>query len=380
MNILGLLTPLNLILLLIVVVYTFVLLRLRKRLMKEQSLKQIKSKQVHSFKGQETQAGHYHSPANDIEYQRIRIDQLSAQLDDAKRQSKTLQKFIPKQFVDHFGKGSLATLELGRADEDNVSILFCDIRGFTGLSEKMSPHELINFLNSYFMRMNAPIHSNGGFIDKFIGDGIMALFDHPDGNDKHKAVDSINAALDMRKEVYLYNMHRKNSGYSPINIGIGIHFGNIIFGTVGSHDRMDTTVVGDNVNVASRLESLASRYDADIIVSSQVLDASEAKKRFAYRLLDWVRVPGRQQPVEIYEIIDHQPQEIQAIKLSTAKLLKSGLQCRIEQNWDEAIDYFKQAIKISPNDKVLDQHIEQCYLMRSTPKASDWDGALDIHK
>ena len=96
--------------------------------------------------------------------------------------TQTFQKFVPRQFVEHFAKhGPASTLELGHADEDEVAILFCDIRGFTGLSERLSPQELMKFLNSYFLRMNDPIHQNRGFIDKFIGDAIMALFDHPGG-------------------------------------------------------------------------------------------------------------------------------------------------------------------------------------------------------
>ena len=183
--------------------------------------------------------------------------QVSA-AEQARMVSQTFQKFVPKQFVDHFTKDGLETLQLGRADEDNVAILFIDIRGFTGLSENMNPQELMNFLNSYFLRMNEPIHKNLGFIDKFIGDAIMALFDHPNGTNQQKAIDSLQAAIDLRTAIELYNQHRQNSNYPPISVGIGIHFGPVIFGTVGSEDRMDTTVIGDSVNIASRIEALTT--------------------------------------------------------------------------------------------------------------------------
>ena len=125
--------------------------------------------------------------------------------DEAQRLTQTFQKFVPRQFVDHFAKHGSSSLELGRADEDDVAILFCDIRGFTGLSERMKPHELMKFLNSYFLRMNDPIHQNGGFIDKFIGDAIMALFDHPDGHAADKANDALNAAIDLHRALAIYN-------------------------------------------------------------------------------------------------------------------------------------------------------------------------------
>ncbi len=297
--------------------------------------------------------------------------------DEAMRLNQTFQKFVPKQFVDHFAKHGSKSLELGRADEDEMAILFCDIRGFTGLSERMSPQELMNFLNSYFLRMNDPIHQNNGFIDKFIGDAIMALFDHPDGNNKDKAVDAIKAALDLRSAIDLYNLHRSKVGYSAINIGVGIHFGPVIIGTVGSDDRMDTTVIGDTVNIAYRLESLAPVYHADILVSAQLLNTAKVQGCFNFRLLDWVRVKGRTKPIEIYEILDHLPPEIQQQKLTIAPLIQKGIQARIRQDWQQALAYFRQAQQISPKDKLVQHHLYQCSQVQATHPSSDWDGAIN---
>lgn len=296
--------------------------------------------------------------------------------DEALRLTNTFQKFVPKQFVDHFRKHGSGSLELGRAVEDEVAILFCDIRGFTGLSERMSPQELMKFLNSYFLRMNDPIHLNGGFIDKFIGDAIMALFDHPDGENKDKATDAIKAALDLRYAITIYNQHRSNSNYPAVNIGIGIHFGPVIIGTVGSDDRMDTTVIGDSVNIAFRLEALAPRYKTDIVVSAQTLEVAEASKRFKYRVLDWVRVKGRTAAIEIYEIIDHQANSVQKLKLANADLIKQGLECRINQDWQQARQYFREALEINPEDTLVIHHLKQCDILQNTALAKDWDGAL----
>lgn len=304
------------------------------------------------------------------------IQRFKDKADEAMRLNQTFRKFVPKQFVDHFAKHGSSSLELGRADEDELAILFCDIRGFTGLSEKMSPQELMNFLNSYFLRMNDPIHQNGGFIDKFIGDAIMALFDRPEGENSDKAQDAIRAALDLRYAINIYNQHRSNSRYPPINIGIGIHFGPVIIGTVGSDDRMDTTVIGDSVNIAYRLEALAPLYQTDIVVSAATLDVAQAKQHFSYRILDWVRVKGRSAPIEIYEVIDHLPIEMQKRKLANSELIAKGLRCRMQQNWPKAFSYFQQAKVISPDDTLVSHHLHQCHKLQKMQLSADWDGAV----
>ncbi|MDO6473863.1 adenylate/guanylate cyclase domain-containing protein [Alteromonas sp. 1_MG-2023] len=299
---------------------------------------------------------------------------------EAMQLSKTFQKFVPRQFVEHFAKhGSGATLELGHADEDEVAILFCDIRGFTGLSEHLSPQELMGFLNSYFLRMNDPIHQNRGFIDKFIGDAIMALFDHPGGTAKDKARDALQAAIDLRKALVMYNSHRDNCEYLPINIGIGIHFGPVIIGTIGSDDRMDTTVLGDSVNIAYRLESLTKKYNADIIVSAQTLETVGAGYPVKTRLLDWVKVKGRQSAIEVYEVLDHLSEEEQKARLSVQTQITAGLACRMRREWDDAIAHFMKARDINPQDQLPQHHIDVCLQYRNLTLSEDWDGALKLH-
>ena len=295
--------------------------------------------------------------------------------DEALRLTQTFQKFVPRQFVEHFAKHGESSLELGRADEDDVAILFCDIRGFTGLSERMKPQELMKFLNSYFLRMNDPIHQNGGFIDKFIGDAIMALFDNPEGEASDKADDSLRAALDLHKALAMYNQHRANSGYSAIEIGIGIHYGAVIIGTVGSDDRMDTTVIGDSVNIASRLEALAPKYAADIVVSEQLL-ATANQNPVKARILDWVKVKGRRTPLKIFEVISHLPAEVQLRKMSSADAIEQSITARIEQRWDDAIKILQQALIRTPDDKLIIHHIEVCHRYQALELPDDWDGAL----
>ncbi|MBJ2135633.1 adenylate/guanylate cyclase domain-containing protein [Paraglaciecola chathamensis] len=315
---------------------------------------------------------------NQIKQTDVPSDRFEQKADEALRLRHTFQKFVPKQFVDHFAKHGATVLELGHAVEDDVAILFCDIRGFTGLSEKMSPQELMRFLNSYFLRMNDPIHLNSGFIDKFIGDAIMALFDHPDGGDEDKAQDALCAALDLRRALTIYNQHRQNSGYASIDMGIGIHFGPVVLGTVGSDDRMDTTVIGDSVNIAYRLEALAPIYQCDIVVSAQALQQAAQPERFTSRLLDWVKVKGRSNAIEIHEVIAHLPQEQQQLKQSNSALIKQGLGYRFKQNWVQAINCFEQAAKLSPEDHLPRLHILQCQQLAESALPENWDGTVQL--
>lgn len=353
------LQPVPLVLLFIILIYTGVLLRL---------LNKNKSK---DYNDATQQGSKIYSSSQPIPTQNF-----DKSAEEAKELNKTFRKFVPKQFVDHLAKHGSDSLELGKADEDELAILFSDIRGFTGLSEQMSPQELMNFLNSYFLRMNDPIHQNNGFIDKFIGDAVMALFDNPKGTNVDKAQDAIRAALDLRYAINLYNQHRANCNYPPINIGIGVHFGPVIIGTVGSNDRMDTTVIGDSVNVAFRLEALAPIYNTDIVVSEQTLTQANAKELFQYRLLDWVRVKGRQTPIEIYEIIDHQEELLKMQKLANADLIKQGLGYRKKQNWPQAEDCFQQALDMYPEDPLAKHHLVQCTRLKTAELASDWDGSI----
>jgi adenylate cyclase len=356
------LQPLPLFLLVIIALYTIVLVVLLKKTAR------LKGSTATNIAKSQPSAQQSQSEAT--------LQQYKDKADEAMRLNQTFRKFVPKQFVDHFAKHGSDTLELGRADEDELAILFSDIRGFTSLSEQMSPQELMNFLNSYFLRMNEPIHKNNGFIDKFIGDAVMALFDRPTGTNTDKAQDAIRAALDLRFAINLYNQHRSNCNYPPVNIGIGIHFGPVIIGTVGSDDRMDTTVIGDSVNIAFRLETLAPKYNTDIVISAQTLHQAEAKSLFEYRLLDWVRVKGRKSPIEVYEIIDHQDPKVKQLKLANAALIEQGLGYRKQQQWQQAITHFQQALNIYPGDTLAMHHLEQCATLQNTELAADWDGSI----
>lgn len=300
---------------------------------------------------------------------------IEAKADEAMRLHQTFQKFVPRQFVEHFAKSGANGLELGRADEDKVTIMFCDIRGFTSLSERMSPQELMHFLNSYFLRMNAPIHHNKGFIDKFIGDAIMALFDSPEGQDEDKAADAVRAALQIQTALTLYNSHRANSKYASIKNGIGLHFGPVVLGTIGSDDRMDTTVIGDTVNVAQRIESLCSYFNADILASESTLLLANKVTEAEYRLLDNIQFRGKSVSVAVVEVMSHLPEALKQTKRLAATQILEGMKLRNDGYLTAALAHFEECNVSFPEDLAIAHHVKICQLALSD---KGWDGKVGL--
>ena len=368
------LTPLTISLILIVIVMSITLVVLWFRQKKLVKLIRLSS-QVYTSENNNT-----YKKSNSIAESDKRFAEKA---DEAQRLQQTFQKFVPKQFVDHFSQSGSKSgaLELGRANEDDMAVLFCDIRGFASLSEDMQPQELMNFLNSYFLRMNDPIHQNKGFIDKFIGDAIMALFDHPGGNKADKAFDAVNAAIDLYKALELYNSQRAKANYAAIRIGIGIHIGPVIIGTVGSDDRMDTTVIGDSVNLSSRLESLAPQFSADIVVTEALIKNVKAhpEANVKYRILDFIRVKGRKSPLEVYEILNHLDEKTQDLRVRTSEFIEQGIALRKAQKWRLAIAAFQQALIVDPTDELIIHHLEQCHRLSRNDYLDNWDGAFTVH-
>ena len=232
--------------------------------------------------------------------------QVSALLQNIRLRD-TFKKFVPRQFLDRLATRGLGNIALGEADSGVVTILFADIRSFTTLSETLSPQELLNFLNTYFERMNAPIHANGGFIDKFIGDAIMGLF--IDEDPSIGARNAVRSSLDMLASLHSLNEQRKRTGDVPISIGLGVHTGETVIGTVGSDDRMDSTVLGDAVNLASRIESLTKQFGAQILISSTTYGLIAGDPTIPCREIGLVNVRGREKADTIYEVLCRHPHD-----------------------------------------------------------------------
>ncbi|MCZ0899394.1 response regulator, partial [Microcoleus sp. HI-ES] len=182
--------------------------------------------------------------------------------------SEKFQLFVPEQLLGRIAPQGIESIQLGNVTEEELTVLFCDIRGFTTIAESQQARETFEWLNAFFTKMNECITSHGGFIDKYLGDAIMAVFDKPNSH----ALNAIEAAVAMQETLQEFNASRhKYNLESPVNIGTGINTGIGMIGTLGSDRRMDSTVIGDVVNTASRLENLTKIYGCQIIVSENAI-------------------------------------------------------------------------------------------------------------
>ncbi|MBF0389451.1 MAG: PAS domain S-box protein [Desulfamplus sp.] len=212
-----------------------------------------------------------------------------------KRLNSAYERFVPHEFLQILGKKSIEEVQLNDRIEKEMSILFSDIRQFCTFSEAMTTEDNFRFINSYLSHMGPIVKQHNGFIDKFIGDSIMALF----GGD---ADDALSAAVMMLKTLKDYNEGRNRAGYIPVQIGIGINTGRLMLGTLGESHRMEGTVIGDAVNVASRLEKLTKHYNLPLLISEYTLKALKDRSRYKIRFVDNVLVKGKSRPIAIYEV------------------------------------------------------------------------------
>ncbi|MBS0618016.1 MAG: hypothetical protein JSR44_07495 [Spirochaetes bacterium] len=279
----------------------------------------------------------------------------------------SISRFVPKQFIKILEKEDVSYLNLGDSREVRMSVLFADIRNFTALAESMNSADTFRFINSYLKRMGPIIQKEHGFIDKFIGDAIMALFSEPVNN-------AVDAAIAMRSELEIFNEHRRSSGYATIEIGIGINTGSIMLGTVGSTGRLDTTVIGDAVNLSSRIESLTKRYGAHILITDSVHRLLENIDKYDLREIDSVVVKGKTQPVVVYEIFNNDADTLKAQKTAILSDFALGLAFYKSADFKQAIERFDRCIQICPNDKPSQLYFDRCKKLAAESPKAGWQG------
>ena len=251
-----------------------------------------------------------------------------------------------------------------------ATVLFSDIRSFTTITEELGAQGTVALLNDYFTIMVEVIQSEGGMLDKFIGDAVMAIygtpFTHDDDPDR-----GVRAAIRMMQELAKFNRTRIDHGLKPIDIGIGVNSGDIVSGNIGSPKRMDYTVIGDGVNLAARLESACKQYGTNILISEFTFE----KLRGTYRTreVDAVVVKGKTEPVRIYDVLDFHTEESFPSVREVTDLFRDGLQQYRQGNWDTSIDHFNGVLKLHPHDKAAQLYLERCRRLKENPP-EDWDG------
>jgi adenylate cyclase len=285
-----------------------------------------------------------------------------------KRMKSTMARYMDPSVAD---KLLQAGEDLLGGQSSIATILFSDIRSFTTLTEELGAQATVSLLNEYFTVMVDCIQSQGGMLDKFIGDAIMAVFGiplvHDDDEDR-----AVRAAISMLTELNTFNEKRLSEGRRPIHIGIGLNTDTIVSGNIGSPKRMDYTVIGDGVNLAARLESACKKYGARLLISE--LTMKKLRGTYRSREVDRVVVKGKTQPVGIFEIVDYHTDQSFPNLMPVLNAFKFGLKCYRAAKWDEALRVFNEALALNPDDYTSKMYIERCQFLKKSPPAGDWDG------
>ena len=277
--------------------------------------------------------------------------------------------YIPPELVDEMSD-SPTDFSLDGENRE-MTVLFSDVRGFTTISEGMDPKQLTQLMNRLLTPMTRVIHKNRGTIDKYMGDAIMAFWGAPLQDSEH-ARHALYAALEMMDELKIMQAEFKARGWPQVNIGIGINTGNMNVGNMGSEFRMAYTVLGDSVNLGSRLEGLTRKYGVNIIVSETT---KKSIPEYIFRELDLVRVKGKNEPVAIFEPVGHK-NDLDKIVTSELTSYKQALRGFRSQNWDKAeMDFFN--LSRSNSDRFLYQvYLKRISHFRKEPPGDDWDGVF----
>ncbi|WP_293347164.1 MULTISPECIES: adenylate/guanylate cyclase domain-containing protein [unclassified Microcoleus] len=278
---------------------------------------------------------------------------LELALDTEVKITEATSRFVPNQFLSFLGYDSIVDVKLGDAVELEMSILFSDIRDFTTLSEQMTPKDNFKFINSYLSYMEPLIVENHGFIDKYIGDAIMALFSEGADN-------AVKAGIAMLHTLAEYNQHRASTGDVPIQIGVGINTGSLMLGTVGGRNRMDGTVIGDAVNLAARIESLTKNYGVSLLITQQTVDGLRNPADYGIRVIDKVQVKGKSELVTVYEVFDADLPFVKAGKLATLPVFTEALSLYNIYNFTEAAGLFADCLRENPGDRVARIYLDRC--------------------
>jgi adenylate cyclase len=292
---------------------------------------------------------------------------LIEDITEGKRLQGAMRRFMTQKVVDQI---------MGREDEllfgssCHASVLFADIRGFTSLAERLSPRETVDMLNEIFTDLFEAVAASDGVLDKFIGDAIMAVYGAPltSGRDALNAVDSAVAMVGMMVAI---NARRQARGVPDISLGLGVATGELVAGTIGSPKRMDYTVIGDCVNLASRLEAITKVYGVGIVICEDT--AAEVGDAHPMRLLDTIRVRGRQRPVKIFQVLTQSA----AVAPAAVEAYARGLAALGGRRWAEAIAAFEGALADAPGDYPSKLMLQRARILSRKAPPRDWDGVWD---
>mgnify|MGYP005804676501 CR=1 FL=1 len=264
-----------------------------------------------------------------------------------------LLNFVPRDMISLLNKGSLFNISLGDQVEKKMAVMFTDMRDFTTLSENMTSQQTFNMLNSYLSMMNPIISAHQGIIDKYIGDAIMVLF--PTSSE-----DALSTALSMLARLKEYNAGRLRAGYRPIQIGIGINTGLLMLGIIGGGNRMEGTVVGRTVNLASRLESFTKIYGTHLLISEYTFCSLADPRRFSIRYLGRVKISEKTPAESIYEVFDYDAPHVKELKTKSLKKFEEAVIYYHSREVARALPILEGIVRENPDDNPAKMYLKRC--------------------
>jgi|APSaa5957512535_1039671.scaffolds.fasta_scaffold18090_1 adenylate cyclase len=288
-------------------------------------------------------------------------------ISDEKRMKSTMSRYIDPGIADQLlGDGT----DIMGGQASVATLLFSDVRGFTTITETLGAQGTVSLLNEYFDIMVEAISEQGGMVDKFIGDAIMAAFGIPVGHDDDEDR-GVRAGINMIARLWEWNVEREKEGKMPVDMGLGLNTDNIVAGNIGASKRMDYTMIGDGVNLAARLESACKQYSARILISD--FTYQKLKGTYQVRYIDDVVVKGKTEPVGVREVLDYHNKDTFPNLMDTVNHFNEAREHYRSGNWDKATRSFKECLKANPEDKLSKTYIERCAILKKeNPK--DWDG------
>ena len=284
-----------------------------------------------------------------------------------KELNKAAQRFVPREYLSFLDKDSLVDIHLGDHVTDEMTVMFSDLRSFTTISEDMTPQQNFDFINAYLGRVSPAVRKNGGFIVKYLGDGIMAIF--PGDADS-----GVQAGIDKLNQVNIYNAERAKQNRLPIGVGIGVNTGHMMVGMVGEAGRMQGDAFSDDVNLTSRVEGLTKHYSVSFIITEATKNALADFSKYNIRFLDKVQVKGKLKALVLYEVYDADLPQFRALKKESHERYEQAMQHYYAQEFAEAQSILFDVLQKNPKDKVAWHHLIKSTQCLEDGVPENWTG------
>ena len=293
--------------------------------------------------------------------------QIQHSFERLEEQRNAFSRFFPPEYLRFLNKQNVTEVQLGDYISKDMTVMFSDIRGFTSMAEQMRARGTFNFINTYLQRISPTVRSHNGFVVKFIGDGIMAVF-------PYCVEDAIDSAISQFQQIREYNQQIDAAKAFSIEIGTGLHIGHVMAGMIGEPDRIQPDAVSDTVNLAARLEGLSKVYGAALIISEAVQMQLKDPDRYHLRFLDRVIVKGRTKSIAIYEVLEAEPEDRQGQKLQTLSDFEAGIKAYCELDLETAHAYFATVCAHHPQDKTAQLYAQRIHRLLEEGIPNDWNG------